>query len=63
MRTKKLVNIGTARKNSDLYEDERTAFLKSLNTKDRLPGFAGLYLRDLIAAVLGALLLIVLCFI
>ena len=63
MRTKKLVNIGTARKNSDLYEDERTAFLRSPGTKDNLPGWAGFYLRDVIAAVLGALLLIVLCFI
>jgi hypothetical protein len=63
MRTKKLVDIGTARKNSDLYEDERMAFLRSPGTKDNLPGWAGFYLRDVIAAVLGALLLIVLCFI
>jgi hypothetical protein len=63
MRTKKLVDIGTARKNSDLYEDERKAFLSPPGTKDNLPGWAGFYLRDLIAAVLGALLLIVLCFI
>lgn len=62
MRNKKLVDIGTARKNSDLYERERKKFL-AIQAKDNLPGLAGIYLRDVIAAVLGALLLIVLCFI
>ena len=63
MRNKKFVDIGTARKNSDLYEDERKTFLRPPGTKDNLPGLAGIYLRDVIAAFLGALLLIVLCFI
>ena len=63
MRNKKFVDIGTARKNSDLYERERHQFIDLLDTKDLLPGLAGIYLRDVIAAVLGALLLIVLCFI
>jgi hypothetical protein len=59
MHTKKLVDIGTARKNADLYEDERKAFLRSLGTKDNLPGRAW----ETIGCVLFAVALLLLAFI
>ena len=63
MNIKKLISIRKARKNEDVFWQERQNFITSLGTKDTLPGSERLYIRDCVASVLFSIALILIAFI